>query len=284
MKQLLENWNRFILKEASYRQVMERFGSSKFLKSSEFNQVDPEEAKQKILETVPENFDVQEKANYLDWRISTFIKTGKYEGPSAEIVKRYYEIKSDEGKKKLLNKINISDINSVEEFEEIVSSAEDSLGEKEKGKKQESTSGEGQNLIYEDENWRVYTPETKGASVALCRGPNPDGIKGKSTRAKWCTGVLTRKYYEVYHKPDNPLIIFISKSDPAEKYQLSYFGISSESPFWNPNDPEKPEFKNNRDKDITGTDVFSELNNIVASLEDKLPERVVNKAKKFAGM
>lgn len=273
MKPLLESWNRFMLQEASIRQVMERFKSPKFIKKSEFSQVDPQQAKEEIESTVPSEFDVQQKANYLDWRISLFLRTGTYEGPDPSVVKRYYDIKEDEGTKKHISKVNISDISSIEEFEEIVKNAEEALGEREKKKKEESKSGEGQNLIYKNENWSVYIPETKGASVALCDGPDPRPVKQGGTRARWCTGVLRRKYYEQYHTPDNPLIIFISNDDPKEKYQFNYFGI----PLWK----NKPEFKDVMERDIYGSDIFYELNSIVSELSDKLPERVVNKAEEM---
>ena len=275
MQSLLESWNRFMLQEASIRQVMDRFNNPKFVKKSEFSQIDPRKAKEEIEKTVPDGFDVQQKANYLDWRISIFLKTGVYEGPDSSVVKKYYDAKEDEGNKKIISKINISDIKSIEEFEEIVNNAEEALGHKEKKKKEESTSGEGQKLVYEDENWSVYLPETKGASVALCDGPDPRPVKQGGTRAKWCTGTLRRKYYEQYHTQDNPRIIFISKSNPADKYQFNYFGI----PLWG----NKPEFKNAFEKDIYGTDVFYELNSIVIELSDKLPERVVKKAESFKG-
>lgn len=273
MKALLESWNKFIIQEASIRQVMERFNSPKFLKKCEFSQVDPQKAKEEIESTVPDGFDIQQKANYLDWRISIFMKTGVYEGPDSSLVKKYYEAKEDEGVKKRISKLNISDIDSIEEFEEIAKDAEEVLGGREKKKKEESRSGEGQNLVYEDKDWLVYTPETKGASVALCDGPDPRPIKQGGTRARWCTGSIRRKYYEQYHTEDNPLIIFISKRDPKEKYQFSYFG----TPLWR----NQPEFKNAMEKDILGTDIFHKLNNIVKGLGDKLPERVVAEASKY---
>ena len=285
MKPLLESWNRFMLQEASIRQVMERFDSPRFLKKCEFSQVDPQKAKEEIESTVPDSFDVQQKANYLDWRISIFMKTGVYEGPDPLTVKKYYDFKEIGMASKWLSEKNISDIDSIEDFQEIVKDAERSILNKEMRKikgleylypspiKQDPINREGQNLIYEDENWSVYTPETKAASVALCDGPDPRPVKQGGTRARWCTGSIRRKYYEQYHTEDNPLIIFISKRDPKEKYQFSYFG----TPLWR----NQPEFKNAMEKDILGTDIFDELNNIVKGLGNKLPERVVAEANKY---
>ena len=268
MKPLLESWNRFMLQEASIRQVMERFDSPRFLKKCEFSQVDPQKVKLKIEDTVPQDLDIKDKAVYLDWRISNFLKTGNYEGPDSSTVKDFFEYKDKD-----LFKVNLLQIQTIDDFEELVNSAKEKLGVKEKKKEEESTSGSGQNLVYENDKWSVYLPETKGASVALCDGPDPRPVKQGGTRARWCTGVMRRKYYEQYHTEDNPLIIFISKRNPKEKYQFSYFGI----PLWG----NKPEFKNAMEKEIEGTDIFHELNNIVKSLGDKLPERVVAEASKY---
>jgi hypothetical protein len=268
MKQLLESWNNYIIQEASIRQVLNRFNSSKFLSKSEFFQVSPQKAKSKIEESVPQDLDIKEKAVYLDWRISNFLKTGNYEGPDSSVVKDFFEFKDKD-----LFKTDLLQIQTIEDFEGLVNSAREKLGNKEKKKEEESTSGSGQNLIYEDENWFVYIPETKGASIALCDGPDPRPIKQGGTRARWCTGSIRRKYYEQYHTEDNPLIIFISKSNPKQKYQFSYFG----TPLWR----NKPEFKDALEKEIDGTNIFYELNDIVKGLGDKLPERVVAEANKY---
>ena len=59
-------------------------------------------------------------------------------------------------------------------------------------------------------DWEVYIPENKGAACKL----------GKDT--DWCTAAPGLEYYKQYHSKDDPLIIFISKKDPTEKYQFHY--------------------------------------------------------------
>jgi len=57
----------------------------------------------------------------------------------------------------------------------------------------------GKLIIYEDDNWQIIIPETKGAACDL------------GSETDWCTAVKDSKYYEHYHKPDDPLIIFVEK-------------------------------------------------------------------------
>ena len=58
---------------------------------------------------------------------------------------------------------------------------------------------EGKLVIYEDDEWQIIIPINKGAACEL------------GERTDWCTGKRDQPYYEEYHKPDDPLFIFVEK-------------------------------------------------------------------------
>jgi len=65
--------------------------------------------------------------------------------------------------------------------------------------------------IFEDDEFKIYIPDNQQAACLL----------GMGTR--WCTASVTSEnYYDEYHKPDDPLFIFISKQNPSEKYQFHF--------------------------------------------------------------
>lgn len=63
-------------------------------------------------------------------------------------------------------------------------------------------------IVYEDDDWTVWVPETYAASCKLGQG------------TKWCTASTeSSEYFDRYSKDGN-LYILISKKDPKEKYQF----------------------------------------------------------------
>jgi hypothetical protein len=64
---------------------------------------------------------------------------------------------------------------------------------------------EEQLLVYEDGNWQVYFPQTKGAACSLGKGTD------------WCTAAPGLNYYEEYSK-SGQLIIFICIIKFINKY------------------------------------------------------------------
>jgi hypothetical protein len=77
---------------------------------------------------------------------------------------------------------------------------------------------EGSELLYEDENWKIYIPRNKGAACEL----------GKGT--EWCTAAPGLDYYEQYHSDEDPLYIFIHRN--GKKFQFHYASMQ----FMNEND------------------------------------------------
>lgn len=257
MKNLLESWNRYLLVELKYEEVLPRLDSQKFLNSCNYHNVDPQQTKEALLSTVPEDIEDAEKANYLNWRIKQFMVNGPIQGgpikaPNKKYVEEFYMIKAN-NLDRMLTKNDINAFESVQEFTDMMKKA--SLRWRSyQARKKAATVEEGDiKKIYEDDRWSVYIPESKAASCHL----------GVGTR--WCTASRgTRNMYKQYHSPNNPLIIFISKQNPSKKYQFSYL---------------KRQFMDKEDKGVHGKPIFFELNEIVKKIKD-LPKQVLDAAKK----
>jgi hypothetical protein len=69
---------------------------------------------------------------------------------------------------------------------------------------------QGKQTIYEDDNWQIVIPTNKGAACELGKGTD------------WCTAAPGLDYYEEYHKPNDPLFIFVNKRDPEDRYQFHF--------------------------------------------------------------
>ena len=217
-----EEVNKLLL-EVTFESVKERFNSKKFLKA--FGG-ESKLASEQLLSVIPSDIEEKYKGVLLNWLISWAIKNNTSDLPTVlrradfkAAVEIYYQIKQQK-LQRFLTKKSISQIETPEELISIVNSAKPEYNKHNDEKLEKSTKGPGQNLIYQDSDWEVYIPETKGASCAL----------GKGT--EWCTAKLGLDFYEKHHSKENPLIIFISKSDPEEKYQFHY----KTEQFMDPND------------------------------------------------
>ena len=254
MNLLLETWKKYLLLELNYSEVSARLDSNKFINSCKYHGIAHEKAKQKLLQTVPSDIEDSEKANYLNWRIKQFMVNGTIEGPTPKYVEEFYQIKAN-NLDRILTKNDINEFDSVEEFESMMKSSSKKWLDYQKNKKESTVQEKDINKIYEDNEWSVYIPESKAASCKL------------GTGTRWCTASRgERNYYNVYHKPNDPLIIFISKENPEEKYQFSY-GSN--------------QFMNKKDKDIRETKIFYKLNEIVKNLKDKLPAKTLEFANRY---
>ena len=207
--------------------------------------------KDSISNDIPEKF----KADALWWAISTFIETVKFGavGSRKKALETFFQIK-ETGKGSILSQQDINQIQSWDELKEIVEQAKPDWEEYKQSKASKDWEA-GSNLIYEDDTWQVFIPENKGAACKL----------GKGT--EWCTAAPGLEYYEQYHKPENPLIIFINKQDPTDKYQFHY---------------KTSQFMDKNDRSIKEKLLFYKLNQIVKSLSDKLPKQVIKKANQWS--
>jgi len=250
LKQLIPQETRKALLEVTMEQAEARFNSKAFRKAMiKVNEIlgydkDTElellkaacirNIKDSISNDIPEKF----KADALWWAISTFIETGKFGavGSRKKALETFFQIK-EAGKGSILSQRDINQIQSWDELEQVVEQAMDNLeGDK----------------IYEDDDWRVFIPRDADSACKI----------GKDSG--WCTS-NDESVFNDYYSPEDPLIIFKSKKNPKDMYQLHY-GTE--------------EFMERKNMPVS-IGLFIKLNDIVKSLADKLPENVIKLANKY---
>jgi|15BtaG_2_1085339.scaffolds.fasta_scaffold00087_26 hypothetical protein len=168
---------------------------------------------------IPEDIEDKEKAEALNWLISVAMKAQALPKLEDEIymsLELFYQIKNEAPHLLKKNK-SLMTFEGWRHLEVVVVKARyEFMAHRAKKEEEEFArkgGGEGVNLIYEDQKWSVYIPETQMAARFLGRGTT------------WCTATnpkTSRNHYHVYHTKESPLYIFISKADPTVKYQFSY--------------------------------------------------------------
>lgn len=134
-----------------------------------------------------------------------------------EILKSFVQLKN---RRNLLPNNDINSYKTISDLETAVETAKQSLTANQKNKdakrNQKALVGEKKpgmymngavELLFNGNEWEVWTPHTYEGSKALRRG------------AVWCTGGDTDCYYKNYTK-DGKLFVIINKEDNKEKYQL----------------------------------------------------------------
>lgn len=164
---------------------------------------------------VPKDIEEKNKALAISW-IITYLKKNPLQ------VEVFLNSKNDYGYlrnnleyffhwQRFMEKPDLFSISSPEELRGVVNQAKSKIEEyQEKQKYMDAEAGT--NLIYENEDWKVFIPENLGASCQLGKGTS------------WCTTIVGGRedHYQKYHSPEDPLIIFISKKNPKEKYQFHF--------------------------------------------------------------
>jgi hypothetical protein len=231
--------------------------SDKFVRSCEFHKQDPETVKKRLLNTVPNDISDQDKANYLNWRIKQFMINGGCISPDAKSVEIFYMIK-DNNLDHFLAKNDINKIQSVSEFEQMMKVSSEKYLKYQSEQEEMKVKPGDINKIAEYENWEVFVPESKAASIKL------------GTGTSWCTASRgSGNAYNLYHTPEDPLIIFINKQDPTEKYQFHY----------SLNNDEESQFKDKNDNEMPKNALFAELHSIILTCcNGKLPDDIVSAA------
>lgn len=205
---------------------------------------------------IPADISERDKPEALNWLITIFIKgdrnlnfilvddRSRWENKIRSL-ETFYQIK-DQG---LSHFLEIKDINQLEGIENLDWVVHEAIPkyEKHKEEKLDKDADLGTNLIYEDSDWQVYIPENKGAACKLGKGTD------------WCTAAPGLEYYKQYHKPDDPLIIFINKEDSNIKYQFHY-GTK--------------QFMDSQDRPIGRNMIFYKLNELLKNCSGKLPKSV----------
>lgn len=115
-------------------------------------------------------------------------------------------------------KQDINKIASINELIQLVNNARPRYEEWQAAQSDKDAEA-GSELIYEDDEFKIFIPNNKGAACSLGKGTD------------WCTAAPGLDYYRTYHKEDDPLfIIFKKNSDPdtaqlgagIEKFQFHY--------------------------------------------------------------
>lgn len=121
---------------------------------------------------------------------------------------------------------DLNRVPNIETLRNIVNDAKESYMAHQQQKANKDASL-GTEVIYEDDNYKIFIPNNKGAACQL----------GKGT--EWCTAAPGLEYYEQYHKPEDPLFIIFKKLhdvnsqavakdnniEPVEKYQFHYGSV-----------------------------------------------------------
>lgn len=291
--------NKRLLNEKKMEQVVPRFQSDRFLKAvNEFNEEgeksegrfavsalgryipkSPQYIQEKLTNQIPRDIKEKNKVEALDWMITSFINTKDIDFYSKDI-ELFYQIKQAD-QDRLLAKNSIYTIKDSIELHEIVEEAKpgwDAYNQAKADEKAKKDVEKGTNQIYENDDWKVFVPENKGASCDLAKG------------AEWCTGAIGLPYYEQYHKPDDPLIIFISRKETFKKKVKEY---NKETKTWELVEKIFPvkyqfhygsnQFMDKDDQDIQRTARWYELNSIVANMPNpRISDEIKEKASDYS--
>ena len=154
---------------------------------------------------VPRDVTEPSQANALNWLVSLYSNgtiiysrdhpsisgdiIGPWQGPVKRLLEVFYQIKELK-LDRFLTKTSIENIKSFAELREVVNIAQQPY-DKHIAKKldDDRTNAAEKSLVYENADWLMYIPETKGAACAL----------GRDT--EWCTRSPGLKHYENYTNP-----------------------------------------------------------------------------------
>lgn len=117
-------------------------------------------------------------------------------------------------------------------------------------KQENKNASAGTEVLGETDEYKVFIAHNKGAACELGKGTD------------WCTAAPGLNYFNSYYTKESPLVIFINKNDPTEKYQFSF---------------KDQQFMDKNDKSISGTR-FSKLVTIAIKLGffEKYPNNFLN--------
>ena len=170
----------------------------------------PEEDFYKIIKLDPtynENRDSVGK--YGKWLLGLYKKDNPLDRPFFEtiygLLSLYNEYKNDRTKE--IEK-DINKFKSIEDLADAVRNVgEAELSDRQKEREMRNAYKDAK-LIFSDDMWQIWIPETYEASCTL----------GKGTT--WCTAYSGNDYYYNDYTRQGPLYVFINKQNPKEKYQL----------------------------------------------------------------
>lgn len=172
--------------------------------------------KKDIKKLIPDDIEDKEKAIAIIWVKNQWLKDvlefGRFieDKQSSEsfnyFLEKYFQLKNFITQP---NKKDLNNISSLTELKSIVRDAQE-LYKRDQEKKSYLSAPEGTELLFENNEWKIYIAHNKGAACQL----------GKNT--SWCTAAPGLDYFQKYYKPNDPLFVFINKKDPEQKYQFHY--------------------------------------------------------------
>jgi hypothetical protein len=214
--------------------------------------------KKKLMSLVPIDLNEGDKAVSLMWIVSTFIKDLEINKSISESLKAFFQIKQAKVDK-ILPKKNLLEFESFDEFISVVEFVKNKWEQIQYDIEEKKTDTQ-KDKIFENENWNVYAPETKQGACKL------------GSRTRWCTATTSaNNMFNDYYSKETPLIIFISKQDPAEKYQFYK------------NEKRSIEFRDKENKEIFGKiefDLYS-LFEKIESIPDDYKDYAESKIKQI---
>ena len=242
-----------LLLELTITEVQSRKTSKKFVRAAEADMEEPNYVMHKLTEIIPRDIQEQSKGNALNWLTSLYIKgaivvnsaketrswPGEWIGerpagddPEGDVVainininvisnalETFYQAKEQN----LTHFLTIKSIEQIPDISTLLTVATQARSQIQKhndDKIENDRTNAYDTLVYEDDQWSMYLPKTKGDTCALGRGTD------------WCTAGIGLDYYSDYVHPwyaerfdlgPQKLFIIISKTDKNEKYQL-WFG------------------------------------------------------------
>ena len=266
--------NRRLLTELTLDQAFARFESRKFIEAAQRKETMEKlrrgEApvprtkivKAAIMNSCPDDINEDEQANLMNWLTTLYIKSDiladkirYHDKEIAHYAEIFFHIKHQH-LDHLLKYKALEQYQSIQEFIKEMNATEP-LYKKHLEEKDFKDASKGTELIYEDDDWKIYIPRNKGAACQL----------GKGTT--WCTAAPGLDHYKGYHTDENPLIVFINKKDPEDKYQFS---------FGNDQFMDKDNQPIRSDRYI----LFCRLNQLLMNVIDKLPEQIANTVREIS--
>jgi hypothetical protein len=209
-----------LIQELDINQVKERFKSKAFLrahKESDLSAASLEIVRDIIGRFIPNDIQESNKAAALNWVIGVFIKNPSfwksYLRDHSNLVRADLETFFQIKEQNLVRLLKIKDINQLQSFKQltdVINTAKPLYKKHLETKVNKTQAQAGQKLIFSNDAWDVYIPETKAAACALGKGTD------------WCTAAPGLDYYESYHKENDPLIIFKNKSHSEDDVQMHF--------------------------------------------------------------
>ncbi len=162
-----------------------------------------------------QGFEQVGNGSYLEWILGIYLKSP--DDVKKRFIEDLYKLKEDLEKFNILKNKQFwkssKDINQYKSFKDLFDAVrlhQDLKSKSDLKVKKSSVDNKDYNLVYENSNWKIYSPLTKEASCIL----------GRDTR--WCTASQGERNMFDYYNRKGKLFILINKQDEELKYQFHF--------------------------------------------------------------